>query len=339
MSDAPPIKFWFEDDVHPSVNIEPRWDPYAQLEVIPTYTPVDCLTWYERHIRLTPDQRRELEEADQRTEIWIQGRLWRISGTRVAPICGQDYEAHKSGGSPKPLHEIANEYVFHPDRIDNKFTRWGTKNEIMAQEQCEEFLRKHFEQQNAKSVQFEYPGGCVIEGDEWFIASPDGVAVVEWADGHSERILLEFKCPVQIKGLITPYYLCQIQSYMGFLQMDRCIFVRWTPNEMKVEEFDLDRAWFSKMYNRCKRFYFCQILPRLVLKAMGYFEHGISVLPVVAPCPEEQENTPSLKRAHNAHLDDIVEQDTPMLKTEIGDGVLGNMHICSTYKKFKSSTN
>jgi hypothetical protein len=236
----------------------------------PSFLPEDPYQWYLKNVIVSPKESKDISECVQGSQIWHRARGLRISGSRYANVIGCSY-------IQMTKKAVIESFVWPDENVSNLWMKWGNENEINAQKLCEEFITKKYPNEKIK---FEYPGGIIIKGDEWFIASVDGICNFINDDGSvKESILLEFKCPANdIPALIQPYYYAQIQSYMGFLPkhdnekygtMKRCIFGVWTPEEMQFAQYEFDKEYFDASYSLSKDFYFKELLPRFVLKDHG----------------------------------------------------------------------
>lgn len=238
-----------------------------------TFLPVPATEWYARHVVIGTQAAQQIQQAPQGSDMWHQARQFRLSGSRIADVLGHGFYIQED------VNAVVRPFLW-PKPLNSPWVSWGSKHEIDAQRVCEETLRKRF---SNHIVSFEYPGGIVIRSEEWFIASVDGIATLSDRDTGDvvERLLLEFKCPKTIAPRIKAGYVDQVQAYMGFLRlhdptryatMNRCIFAQWTPQETKFEEFMRHDDYFEELRTTCKRFYFAELLPRLILKYFGLLQ-------------------------------------------------------------------
>lgn len=259
-----------------------------------SYLPWNITDWYNEHVVVGSKQALEIENAPQGSELWHDARKLRASGSRVGSMVGLGYY----GTTAKSL---TSQFVW-PGHVANKYTRWGNDHEVCAQKLCEEVLIGRFGE--TFKVTFEYPGGIVISGDEWFIASVDGLCHLrDKATGTLvETMLLEFKCPQTIRAGIKQEYYAQVQSYLGFLQrhsqqrfytLRRCIFAQWTHERMTFAEYTYNHDWFTEMRTEARAVYFEEILPRLMLKAAGLLQPNCYRL---MPKVEQHEGQESLSK-------------------------------------------
>lgn len=239
-----------------------------------SYLPVDPHEWFLTNVVVGPAEAMSIATAEQGADVWHRARSVRASGSRVGDMVGLGY-------SPTTPRSISKGFIW-PVPIDTWSVHWGSANEINAAKLCEWRLRERFADYR---VEFEYEGGIIISGDEWFVASVDGIAVLHDKNTGSvvERILLEFKCPNVIHATIKPWYYAQIQSYMGVLRrhnpakystMRRCVFCQWAPAVAEFEEFPFDKSWFTRPRACARAIYFSEIVPRLILKDSGLLTYG-----------------------------------------------------------------
>ena len=236
-----------------------------------SYLPVSVYDWYLRNVVIGEREAQSVASAEQGTALWHDARRHRASGSRVGDMIGLGFH-------PTSLASLTKLFVW-PEPLHSPYLTWGTESEIRAQKVCEAVLAERFA---GSTVTFEYPGGIVIRGDEWFIASVDGLAIVRDPSGAEEVILLEFKCPRTPHKSIKPGYYAQIQSYMGFLRqhsaryssLRRCIFAQWTPSSMEFSEFEFDEDWFHQLKTMAEHVYFTELAPRFILRNCGLLKQG-----------------------------------------------------------------
>jgi hypothetical protein len=240
----------------------------------PSYLPIDVNSWYRKHVYVTREESDRLALAEQGSEEWLQIRKNRCSGSRAAIAVGLSKDA-------KNIRQACNQFLW--DTFEgNMFTAWGSKHEISAQTMCEEVMREHYTPLGG-SIQFEYPGGIIIEGHEWFVASVDGVAFLHDEHGNiKEAIVLEFKCPFRaLYAEPKATHIVQFTMYMGMLRLHnpqkygtikRCIYGVWTPEKMEFYEFPFDEGYFRELLAINRFFYFQELLPRFILKDLGMLQ-------------------------------------------------------------------
>lgn len=239
-----------------------------------SYLPKDPKEWYLLNVVPPPLEIERIQKAEQGTDVWHRARAVRASGSRVGDMLGLGFMSTNA----RRLTEL----FIWPKPLTSPWVKWGSEHEVFAQRACEEVLRTRF---STYDVVFDYPGGIIIRGDEWFIASVDGIATLkDRTTGDAvESILLEFKCPKRMHPEIRPGYYAQVQSYMGFLRqhdaskygtMKRCIFGQWTPSKMCLAEYAFNQAWFDQLKEMARRVYFYHIVPRLILKDAGLLKEG-----------------------------------------------------------------
>lgn len=263
-----------------------------------SYLPWDVNDWFSQHVVVGSKEAQRIEAAPQGSKLWHEARKLRASGSRVGAIVGLGF----FGTTAKSLTKL---FVW-PSSGSSIYLTWGNACEILAQKACEDVLRQRFETMFA--VDFEYPGGMVINGDEWFIASVDGLCNLRDKSTGTlvETLLLEFKCPKKIHDTIKPEYYAQIQSYMGFLQrhnvrrfyaMRRCVFAQWTPEKMVFAEYPYNHDWFTQLRTEARATYFAEILPRLMLKSAGLLTEGNHrLLPGTEDSPAATARTPRVTK-------------------------------------------
>jgi len=244
-----------------------------------SYLPESTRDWYLREVVVCSKESTRIEQAPQGSALWHMARKYRMSGSRIGEILGHGFRKHS-------LASACQMFVW-PQPISSPWIAWGSACEKHAQKITEEVMRKRFFDYD---VTFEYPGGIVINGDEWFIASVDGLMFLRSHTSNliEECILLEFKCPKVIHREIRPGYVDQVQAYMGFLRthdpvkfgsIGRCIFGQWTPEKTSFQEFKFDQEYFERIKSVSFNFYNNELVPRFILAKHNYLPKMNSRLP------------------------------------------------------------
>ena len=286
--------------------------------------------FYERTVIPGPDG----DSHAQGSDAWLRSRAARLSGSTAAGCAGLAYPEGKLAPDgthmrvmPKMVTDVLRERIY-PRTKKGLALEWGKMNEPVAQAVAEEVMREHvLRLAGTRAVQqltFSYPGGIPIRGLPWFLASVDGLAHVDYADGTREVILIELKCPIGAKFYesvystrIPPAYFCQIQCYMGFLRLHsmalygsirRCLFLQWTKNAVSAAVYAYDDVFFrSQLMVRLESYYFDHVLPRLAMKEAGLlFGGALSV-------PRMSSGARSRSRRASTRSDDT---DSPAAKRE-----------------------
>lgn len=215
---------------------------------------------YLEQLKVTPEEVQRIMNIEQRSEEWLQARKGRMTASNYGAAAN-----HNKYCSPRTLLK----QLLWKSFTGNAATEYGTKNEPVASDVYERFMRKYLDSNGKSDVSFKvsYPGLIICEKHPWIACSPDGLPL----EG-SLRFLLEIKCP--FRGKIYPhiphYYFDQIQGIMGLLQLPFCDFVVWTPTQTSIRRYAFDKKYWCKvLFPRLKTFYMDEYLPRLLLKEEG----------------------------------------------------------------------
>jgi len=224
----------------------------------------------ERVYDVTPKTRYTIMNLEQHVDTgeanihWLAARKGRITGSTIGSILGLNkYQ------SPQQLLKQLLWGTFK----GNAATAYGNENEDFVQESLEHLLKSYFVGQvfngkRVKSFVIENPGLVINLHVPYMAMSPDGVLVVKYEDGTTERVLLEYKAPysrrnyrfateeedaenIAKKGTpkkvadiyasqITPgldstkrpipkYYTPQLCYGMHILNLNHAFFVSWVP--------------------------------------------------------------------------------------------------------------
>lgn len=175
---------------------------------------------------------------EQRTAAWLAARKWRLTGSNFAAAA-----AHNPYQSPEGLVVEMLWGTFQ----GNDATQWGNQHEDTACAMYEAFMRQTY-----PDFTVSHTGLQVIADFPFIGVSPDGLCSY-WDDATNQRVhfLLEIKCPYRWKsdcfyfGHVPIYYYDQIQGIMGFLGLQFCDFVVWTPAGMEINRVRFDPDYFQ----------------------------------------------------------------------------------------------
>jgi len=152
-----------------------------------------------------------------------------VTASDVPAICGENPFNCARGVLFKKVFRISS-----PDTVD---TLRGRTNEPVA-------IKWFCEVTNAT---VEYPGYLKHAKYPWFGGTVDGIATMP--DGR--RVVIEVKCPRQIKDEIPLHYVGQVQSYMEICDIDMCLFIQSraagprSPRRLKVRGVERDRGYMA----------------------------------------------------------------------------------------------
>lgn len=208
---------------------------------------------------------------EQRTDEWLESRKGRITASNYGSAT-----YHNKYCSP---HGLIKQMLWKTFK-GNFATEYGTKNEPVASDVYEKFMRKHLDEGGKKHVNFkvDYPGLIVNFKNPWIACSPDGLPL----EGLI-RFLLEIKCPIGKKFYphIPHYYFDQIQGIMGLLNLPYCDFVVWTPDKTQIRRYKFDNLyWETCLFPKLKSFYMDEYLPRHILKMKNLLPENCIDVPI-----------------------------------------------------------
>jgi len=206
----------------------------------------------------TPEKCAEIKAAPQRSEIWLQGRKNRLTGSRFAVAAGH---------SPfQTVDELVHIMVHGDDFKGNEATAWGVEHEPIACATYEAFMRKKY-----PTFKVQESGLIIIPTYPFIGVSPDGICTY-WDNTLCQKVsfLLEIKCPFKwkkgefYKNHVPLYYYDQLQGQMGFLQLPFCDFVVWNPTGMEINRIQYDPDYFHDLLKpRLLHFYINLFFPAL----------------------------------------------------------------------------
>lgn len=176
--------------------------------------------------------------APQRSEAWMSGRKWRLTGSNFAAAAGHN---------PYTTQEALVREMLWGTFTGNAATEWGTRHEPVACAMYETHMRA-----THPDFVVEEHGLQVIPEYPFIGVSPDGICTYWDAAANARvRFLLEIKCPFRWKadgfydGVVPLYYWDQLQGLMGFLRLPFADFVVWTPVGMQVSRIRYDADYFE----------------------------------------------------------------------------------------------
>jgi len=207
------------------------------------------------------DKGKEIANPD-----WLLQRKYRITGS----ICGSI-----AGHNPYETPDT----VFHSKVFGSTFKgNWKTERGNIVEPYCRQIIEawlisKYRSQKKYKneSIYIEETGILVNPIIPFIGVSPDGIIHL----GAQDRMLLEIKAPCPFKEKectenpyedgCPPYYMDQIQSAMGVLGLNRCLFVQYFPTKMVYSFIKYDDHYFkNKLYPCLRDFYFERLVPAWV---------------------------------------------------------------------------
>jgi len=191
-----------------------------------------------KEFRVSVEDILRIANYEQRSELWKLARKWRLTGSNFAAAAG-----HNPYQSPEGL---AREMMWGSFQ-GNEATAWGNAHEDTACSMYEAYMRQMY-----PDFTVSHSGLQVIPDFPFIGVSPDGLCSY-WDDEQGKRVnfLLEIKCPFRWKtdcfyfGHVPVYYYDQIQGIAGFLNLEFCDFVVWTPAGMEINRVRFDPDYFS----------------------------------------------------------------------------------------------
>lgn len=156
---------------------------------------------------------------------WLEQRIGRITGSRVAAILGLD----KYKSRDDVMRDMVREY----HGAESEFT--GNEATAFGHEHEPEAIAAYEDQAECLVIS---TGLHVHAEHDWLAASPDGLV------GHDG--LIEVKCPFRATYTTlaeVPHYAAQIQLQLACTMRDWCDFVIWRDGEISVERVEADPLW------------------------------------------------------------------------------------------------
>jgi putative phage-type endonuclease len=236
---------------------------------------LDPQMFYDRFIKVTPDDLRAQLAAPQRSPEWHAARKYCLTASAFGAAAG-----HNAFCSPDALVKEKLWSTFK----GNYATEYGTAHEDDARFEFEAFARNSW-----PDCRLETPN--LIKGTDrpWMAVSPDGLLFHNTDEGLKVS-LVEYKCPMnQTDGhpynkydhCIPPYYMDQIQGIMGFLndggfyKIEDAFFVVWQQSQTWIMRVPFDKVyWTTVLYPKLHEWFFVKYLPALVHKHNGDLEPG-----------------------------------------------------------------
>ena len=187
--------------------------------------------------------------TEQRTDEWIQARLGRVTGSRVADLMAKTKSGYSTSRANYQAELICERLTGQQgERFTNAAMAWGTETEPQARA-AYEFLTDRAVTET----------GFVLHPTlADFGASPDGLV---GDDG-----LLEIKCPntaTHIETLLNEAvpgkYITQMQAQMACTGRAWCDFVSFDPRlpgdlQLWVKRVDRDAAFITEMESEIRAF-------------------------------------------------------------------------------------
>lgn len=163
---------------------------------------------------------------EQRTQEWLDARIGRITGSRIAAVLGHSpWQTRKA-----LLAEMVNEAMGKRVSRDSVAMTWGRDHEDEA---LEDFIQKA----GGEDPSIE-PGGWYTRGDELGY-SPDALA---------DAFLVEIKCPFSqlLPDDVPVHYEDQCQLGMLVTERDECALHFWTPTRSETFWLSRDESWAER---------------------------------------------------------------------------------------------
>lgn len=238
-------------------------------------------------VNVTPEQAKEIENYEQKSEEWLDARKGRLTASNYGSIYGvNQYKSRRS---------FLKDMVWGSKFRGCAATQWGSDNEPVAFAEYERIkldeIARNMERLDEMSEEEKDQAWVDLEMSEtglvinperpWLGNSPDGLIKVTYASGRVEVGLLEIKCPYgkvfyseKYGYAVPPQYMAQIQGTMGNIGFPWCDFFVWTPTGTQLTRVDFDPAYWEDMLQSLTTFYFDEYIPLVVKKENGELDEG-----------------------------------------------------------------
>ncbi len=270
-----------------------------------TTTSVSLLTQEQllTNLDLASVNRDELSQVPQRSARWFEireGNLCRGRSSVPARITASNYGSATYNARFASPNTVLKTMLWGRGSFrGNKFTEHGTLHEPVARQAYEAYLVRAYQ---GKCVEYpchvEERGFTIDPMFSWMGASPDGIIHVGRKDGPG---LLEIKCPYKgdFYPEIHPEHYAQIQGNMATLGLSWAHYVQWsTTKGILVQEYPFDETYWTAMFEKLRRFYMEQYLPRAILAANGKLTPGeINLNPLMVIKLSEKERAERKQQA------------------------------------------
>lgn len=250
-------------------------------------------------LKLSDDEKASLRACRQKSIEWFQARSHRLTASNFGSAAG-----HNRHCSPQ---QLLKRMLWPADSAEDSFRnaamQWGVDHEAHA---VQEYKYRRGIETNM-TVHILHYGILLNDQYPWIGVSPDGIVLeTNTSTGETSRGLLEIKCPYSMKiyDQIPPFYYDQIQGSMGFLGLQWCDFVVWTPAKMETTRYDFNSDYFHEtLYPALEMFWFCEYAPRVAMKERGVLEEGELSVPLLisaaAPTASKQPSISSTTTTSN----------------------------------------
>jgi len=230
-------------------------------------------------LRVTPDERARIRNAEQGSDAWLGYRRGRLTASNFGAAAGHNKFC--------TTRELLKRMLWPPAKFERTAAmQHGTRHEPVAREAYQAWMLEMTDEDAlVDRIEFAEPGLTVSLEVPWLAMSPDGELKVHlrdqptWAPSVA-RGLIEYKCPFRDRPYMNPsipdYYFDQMQGQMAIDgRATFCDFVVWTSKEIVVRRvgFDAD-YWTNELFPALRRFYFDEFLPRLFLKSRRKLREG-----------------------------------------------------------------
>lgn len=223
-----------------------------------------------KHLYMTPAEIAALEQVDQRTPQWFEGRKPTVPGLTpespplklariTASVCGCCIGMNRF----KTKNQFLTELIYGAPSFHSPACDWGTKLEPVAESV---YQGVH------PDYKISHPGLRVCEKMPWIGGSPDGLIETP-SEGTG---ILEIKCPYSKKlyEKVPDQYYAQVQLCMYLFHCDWSDFVVMTPTLTGVERIPYSAEFVDRLLAGIHEFYFGSYLPLLLRKEQGLLSPG-----------------------------------------------------------------
>lgn len=221
-----------------------------------------CCAFYDKYVALSTAAAAtlSLKTANQSSELWMVSRRLRLTASNVAKVPKKETTAGKKAATR----------MLCPVFSGNAATKHGKQMEAVA--------RAQFSKKTGFLVR--EVGTSVHQNHPWLSASPDGIM-------DNPNAIVEIKCPyvhditqligqgkydVRLRQDGTLFlaengpngYYSQVQLQLLCTEKPLCFFYVWSAQSDVLINVPFDPAYIAKNMPRLKKFYFAELLPRMV---------------------------------------------------------------------------